>query len=80
MKSHGGGEGLRIQRGHTGTESERATRPFPQLRLPVIHQVVNEIEAEPDVVQPVHPACVGVEGVRLIVAEQGIPAFRIAQG
>ena len=27
-----------------------------------------------------HPACIGTEGVRLVVASQGVPSLRIAEG
>ena len=61
------------------TEIERAARALAQFRLPVVHQVVDEVEAEPDLVRALHPARIGVEGVGLVVAEQRIPPFRIAE-
>src|SRR5215831_5174461 len=46
----------------------------------MIHEVVKKVEAEPDFVSAFHPACIGTEGVRLIIALEGIPSFRIAEG
>ena len=66
--------------GEVDSEAKRSQVEHLASSVPNVQQVVNEIEAKPDVVQPLHPACVGIEGVRLVVAEQGIPAFRIAQG
>src|SRR5262249_8825344 len=51
-----------------------------QFRLPVVHQMVEEIEAEPDLVGAPHPACIGVESVGLVVAQQRVPSLRITQG
>ena len=80
LESDGCVERVGVQRGHAGIEVERAARPFAELRLPVVHQVVDEVEAEPDVVRALHPARIGVEGVGLVVAEERIPASRIAEG
>ena len=79
LESDGGVERVGVQGRHARIEIERAARAFAQFRLPVVHQVVDEVEAEPDVVRALHPACIGVEGVGLVVAEERIPAFRIAQ-
>ena len=59
---------------------ERPARAFPQFRLPVVHQVVDEIEPEPKIVLALHPAGIRVDRVGLVVAEQGIPALVIPQG
>ena len=72
-------ERVGIQRRHARIEMERPARTFPQLRLPVVHQVVDEIEPEPDIVRALHPACIGVDRVGLVVAEQGIPALVIPE-
>ena len=47
----GGVERLGVQGRHAGIEMERAARAFAQLRLPVVHQVMDEVEAEADVVR-----------------------------
>ena len=80
LEPDGGVERVGVQGRHAGIEIERPARAFTQLRLPVVHQVVDEVEAEPDVVRALRPACIGVEGVGLVVAVERIPAFRIAQG
>ena len=75
-----GVERVGVQRRHAGIEIERAARAFAQFRLPVVHQVVDEVEAEPDVVRALHPACIGVERVGLVVADTADSSPRDCRG
>src|SRR5207245_8213751 len=68
-------ERRRIQRRNRISKSKRAARAGAQFRLPVVHQMVEEVEAKPYLVSALHPACIGIERVGLVVAEQWIPSF-----
>src|ERR1041385_3356836 len=41
--------------------------------------MVHEIEAESNLVSALRPACIGIEGVRLVVSLQRVPAFGVAE-
>ena len=71
LEPHSVSERLGVQGCHAGVEVERTARTFAQLRLPVVHQVMDEIEAEPEVVIALRPARIRVERVGLVVAVQG---------
>ena len=70
-------ERVGIQRRHARIEIELTARASPQFRLPVVHQVVDEIETEPKIVRALHPAGIGVDRVGLVVAKERIPALII---
>ena len=75
LESHSGADRVWIQGRNARIEMERAARALAQLRLPVVHQVVDKVEAEADFVSAFHPACVGVEGIGLVVAEERGSSF-----
>ena len=79
LEPHSGSESLGVQGRNAIIESKRAARAFAQLRLPVVHEVVDKVEAKTDFVSALHPACIAVEGIGLVVAEEGVPFFRAAQ-
>src|SRR5215471_11931561 len=72
-------ETLGVQGRYARIESERAAWALAKLRLPMVHKMVEEIKAKPDLVSSLRPACIRIESVRLVIAEQGIPTFGIAE-
>src|SRR5262245_52516365 len=70
---------LGIQGRYARIESERAAWALAQLRLPMVHKMVEKIKAKPDLVSALRPACIRIESVGLVIAEQGIPTFGIAE-
>src|SRR5262245_4714378 len=46
----------------------------------MVHEMVEKIKAKPDLVSALHPACIRIERVGLVIAEQGAPSFLIAEG
>src|SRR6185369_10119402 len=51
LKSTGGGDRSSVQRSYGIPESERAAWTGTQFRLPVVHQVMEKIEAKPNLVR-----------------------------
>src|SRR5262245_45506179 len=46
----------------------------------MVHQMVEKVEAKPDLVSALHPSCIRIESVGLVIAVQGAPSFLIAEG
>src|SRR6266550_3223848 len=42
--------------------------------------MVHEVKAKPDLMRALDPACIGIEGVGLVVAPLRVPPFSIAEG
>src|SRR5206468_9109774 len=79
LESATGGERCGVQGRDGITETERTAWAITQFRLPVIHEMVQKVEAKPDRVRALHPTGIGIEGVGLVVAGQGVPSLRIAE-
>src|SRR5262249_54969257 len=79
LESDRGFESRRVQGRYARIESERAAWALAQLRLPVVHKVVEKVEAKPDLMSALHPARVRIERVGLVIAEKGVPFFGIAE-